>query len=110
MVRFIWRTRRYLLTTTDHASRFALAIAVPRHDSQHAARFAALVKTLFPGRIKQVLTDNGSEFQGAFADYARVQGWRHCHTYPRSQKMNAFNERFNRTVYKKYNVCYCFLC
>ncbi len=38
VVRFIWRTRRYLLTTTDHASRFALAIAVPRHDSQHAAR------------------------------------------------------------------------
>ena len=70
MVRFIGRTRRYLLTATDHASRFALAIAVPRHDSQHAARFAALVKTLFPERIKQVLTDNGSEFQGAFANYA----------------------------------------
>ena len=38
VVRFIGRTRRYLLTTTDHASRFALAIAVSRHDSQHAAR------------------------------------------------------------------------
>ena len=98
VVRFVGRTRRYLLTATDHASRFALAIAVSRHDSQHAARFAALVKTLFPGRIEQILTDNGSEFQGAFADYARAQGWRHCHTYPRSPKMNAFNERFSRTV------------
>ncbi len=44
------------------------------------------------------LTDNGCGFQGAFADYARGQRWRHCHTYPRSPKMNAFNERFNRTV------------
>ena len=98
VVRFIGRTRRYLLTATDHASRFAVAIAVPRHDSRHAARFASLVKALFPGRIKQILTDNGSEFQGAFATYARAQGWRHCHTYPRSPKMNAFNERFNRTI------------
>ena len=80
VVRFIGRTRRYLLTATDHASRFAVAIAVPRHDSHHAARFAALVQTLFPGRIRQILTDNASEFQGAFAAYARTQGWRHCHT------------------------------
>ena len=104
VVRFIGRTRRYLLTATDHAGRFAVAIAVPRHDSHHAARFAALVQTLFPGRIRQILTDNrlpmyyGSEFQGAFAACARAQGWRHCHTWPRSPKMNAFNERFNRTV------------
>ena len=98
VVRFIGRTRRYLLTATDHASRFALAIAVQRHDSHHAARFAELVKTMFPGHIEQILTDNGSEFQGAFADYAKTQRWRHCHTYPRSPKMNAFNERFNRTV------------
>ena len=31
-------------------------------------------------------------------DHARAQKWCHCHTYPRSPKMNAFNERFNRTV------------
>ena len=43
--------------------RFVLAIAAPRHDSEHTARFAALVKTVFPGRIEQILTDNGSEFQ-----------------------------------------------
>ncbi len=98
VVRFVGRTRRYLLTATDHASRFALAIAVQRHDSHHAARFAELVQTVFPGRIEQILTDNGCGFQGAFADYARAQRWRHCHTYPRSPKMNAFNERFNRTV------------
>ncbi len=83
-----------------HRSRqpLALAIAVQRHDSHHAARFAELVQTVFPGRIEQILTDNGCGFQGAFADYARAQRWRHCHTYPRSPKMNAFNERFNRTV------------
>ena len=40
---------------------------VPRYDSSHAPRFAERVKVLFPGRIEQILTENGSEFQGAFA-------------------------------------------
>ena len=66
--------------------------------SRRRTLLAELVKTVFPGRIEQIFTGNGSEFQGAFANYTKAQGWRHCHTYPKSSKMNAFNERFNRTV------------
>ncbi len=85
VVRFIGTTRRYIFTATDHAS-----------------RFAQLVQTLFPAPIRQVLTDNGSEFLGAFDQYAQQQGWRHCHTYPRCPKMNAYNERFNRTIQEEF--------
>ena len=40
-------------------------------------------------RRPYLLTDNGSEFQGAFADYAKAQGWHYCHTYPRGPKIYA---------------------
>lgn len=98
IVRFAYGCRRYIFTATDHASRFAFAVAVPRANSANAARFAGLVQSVFPAPIQQVLTDNGSEFAGAFDDFAREQGWRHCYTYPKCPKMNAYNERFNRTV------------
>ncbi len=76
----------------------AFAMAVSRHNSHHAARFAARVQTVFPGHIEPVLSANGTEFRGAFSDYAKARGWRHCHSCPRSPNMNTFNERFNRTV------------
>ncbi len=95
------RTRRYIFIATDHASRFTFAMAATRHNSQHVARFAALVQTVFPGRIEQVLSDNGSGFQGDFADHAQRAGLAslpHLH----SPKMNAFNERFNRTAQEEF--------
>ena len=95
-------TRRYIFTATDHASRFAFALAVPRANSSNAARFAQLVQALFLAPICQVLTDNGSEFLGAFDQYAQQQSWRHCHAYPRCPKMNAYYERFNRTIQEEF--------
>ena len=102
VVHSIGNTRRYIFIATDHASRFAFALAVPRATSSNAARFVQLVQALFPAPIRQVLTDNGSEFLGAFDQYAQKQGWRHCHTYPRCPKMNAYNERFNRTIQEEF--------
>jgi transposase InsO family protein len=48
--------------------------------------------------IKNVLTDNGSEFALNFRKYVEKQKITHYHTYPRSPKMNAHCERFNRTI------------
>jgi len=102
IVLFVFGLRRYILTATDHHSRFAFAIAVPRANSKNAAQFAALVQAVFPAPIRQILTDNGSEFAGAFDDFAKQQGWRHNYTYPKCPKMNARNERFNRTVQEEF--------
>ncbi len=65
-------------------------------------RFASLVKTLFPGSIRQVLSDNGSEFAGTWDEYAKQQGWRHCYTCPRCPKRNACSERFKRIVQEEF--------
>jgi len=101
-VLFVCGVRRYILTAIDHHSRFAVALAVPHATSNNAAQFAALVQAVFPAPIQQVLTDNGNEFAGAFNAYARAQDWRHNYTYPRCPKMNARNERFNRTVQEEF--------
>ena len=60
---FVHRTRYYLFTAIDHHSRFAIAITSRRANNKTAAAFAQL-ETVFPANIKQVLTDNGSEFEG----------------------------------------------
>ena len=65
-------------------------------------RFASLVKTLFPDSIRQVLSDNGSEFAGTWDEYAKQQGWRHCYTCPRCPKRSACSERFKRTVQEEF--------
>ncbi len=44
--------------------------------------------------MKHVLTDNGSEFKKEFDE----QVCNHWYTYPKTPKMNAHCERFNRTL------------
>ena len=45
-----------------------------------------------------VLTDNGSEFKKHFSDKLKELNLTHYHTYPKTPKMNAHMERFNRTI------------
>ena len=66
---FAKQTHYYLFTAIDRYSRFAVAITCRRASSKNATAFAKLVHTVFPGNISQVLTDNGSEFQGDFDAY-----------------------------------------
>ncbi len=100
--RFIQGHRRYLFTAVDLHSRFGFAIGVPRGNSIAAEFFMKLVMQVFPAKIEQALTDNGSEFCGAFDRCLQEQGIRHCHTYPKCPKMNAFNERFNRALQEEF--------
>ncbi len=57
-----------------------------------------LTVLLVPIPIHAVLSDNGSEFQGDFAEALDEAGIAHWHTYPKTRKMNAHVERFNRTI------------
>ena len=75
-------------------TRFAFAYATDKHTAAQASQFLTNVKLLFPYKMKHVLTDNGSEFKKEF-DQAVESHW---HTYPRTPKMNAHCERFNRTL------------
>lgn len=94
--------RRYVITFTDVYSRFAFSWATSSHASKAAKEFFDLVTQVFPYALEHILTDNGSEFMDAFDAEIRRLHKVHWHTYPRTPKMNAHVERFNRTLQEEF--------
>jgi len=93
---------RYLITCTDLHSHFAWAWATRSHASAAAAQFFRLIQAVFPFAIEAVLTDNGSEFQRHFTTALAECLSTHWHTYPKTPRMNAHCERFNRTLQEEF--------
>jgi len=100
--RFVHGYRRYIITFEDIHSRFGFAWATSSHASKAATEFFALCLTVFPYPIDFVLTDNGSEFKKHFAEELKRLHLIHYHTYPKTPKMNAHCERFNRTLQEEF--------
>lgn len=98
IVRFTNGVKRYILTAIDLESEFAFAYAYTSHASRHSADFMRTFKNVAPLSLTHVQTDNGSEFADHFESFCDDQGIVHFHIYPRSPKMNAEIERFNRTL------------
>jgi transposase InsO family protein len=90
--------RMYILTAIDIYTRTTFAIATKSHSSQTFAHFFHLVIQLFPYEIKNVLTDNGSEFKKHLSKLLNQNNITHYHTYPKTPKMNAHCESFNGTI------------
>jgi len=102
--------RRYIMTMIDPHTRIAFAVALPTKHSKHTRR---ALEALIDGVIGDVaieaqpksfaiLSDNGSEFMKEFDALLQEKGLTHYWTYPRSPKMNAHNERFNRTIQEQF--------
>lgn len=100
--KIIYGSRRYVITFTDVYSRFSLAWATTSHASLAAKEFFDLVTFLFPFPLANILTDNGSEFMKYFDVELRRLHLTHWHTYPRTPKMNAHCERFNRSIQEEH--------
>jgi len=98
IIRHIDGTKRYTLTAIDVAGRFAYAHTYTNHSSASARDFLKHLIQRAPFTITEIQTDNGSEFAHHFHEACLALGITHYHTYPRSPKMNAFIERFNRTL------------
>jgi len=98
IVRFTNGIKRYILTGIDLETKFAFAYAYSSHASIHAADFMRTFKSVAPISLEAVQTDNGSEFADHFQLFCDAEAITHFHIYPRSPKMNAEIERFNRTL------------
>lgn len=94
--------RKYIITFTDVYSRWSFAWGTTSHASSAAKEFFDLVTFLFPFPLDFILTDNGSEFMKHFDTEVRRLHRIHWHTYPRTPKMNAHAERFNRTIQEEF--------
>ncbi len=100
--RFVNGVRRYIITFEDIHTRFGFAWATSSHASKAAEEFFKLCLKVFPYPIEYVLTDNGSEFKKYFSEELKRLHLTHYHTYPRTPKMNAHCERFNRTLQEEF--------
>ena len=98
IIRFVDGIKRYVYTAIDVEKKFAFAACYTNHSSRSAADFLSKLRSVAPFDITEVQTDNGSEFAALFEDACKALGITHFHTYPRSPKMNAHIERFNRTL------------
>jgi len=100
--RFVNGCRRYIITFEDIHTRFAFAWCTTSHASLAAKEFFDLCRVVFPFQMEFVLTDNGSEFKKHFNEEIKNLHLTHYHTYPRTPKMNAHVERFNRTIQEEF--------
>jgi len=67
-----------------------------------ARELFGIVAEVFPNPLKSVLTDNGAKFMKCSDEEPRRLNKNHWHAYPRTPKMNAHVERFNRTIRKEF--------
>lgn len=102
VVRFVDGIKRYIVTAINTKNRFAFAYTYTNHSSLAASDFMMKLEASAPFPITHIQTDNGSEFAYHFRDYLEHHNIIHYHTYPRSPNMNAYIERFNRTVSEEF--------
>jgi len=102
IVRYVDGVKRYILTAVDTETRVAFAGCYTNHGSASAADFLKKTLAVIPNPPDAVQTDNGSEFALHFARATEDLGLTHYHTYPRTPKMNAHVERFNRTLWEEF--------
>lgn len=98
IVRFTNGIKRYIVTAIDLESEFAFAYGYVSHSSKTTADFMQTFKAVAPIFLTHIQTDNGSEFNDHFELFCGQESITHFFTYPRSPKMNAEIERFNRTL------------
>jgi transposase InsO family protein len=61
-----------------------------------------LALSLLPNTPQTLLSDNGSEFEADFARTLEKHGIERWYTCPKTPKMNAHAERFNRTIQESF--------
>jgi transposase-like protein len=94
--------KRYLICAVDLVSRYSFVYAYKSLSSNSTKDFFLKMQNIFPCRIKNVQTDNGQENHKNFDELLKQQDITHFWNYPRSPKMNAYIERFNRTIQEEF--------
>lgn len=90
--------RRAIITGIDDVSKVAYARMYPSNTSTYAKDFIQRLVYLTEGNIQVVHTDNGSEFDGYFAQAVEKLSIPRVYSRPHTPKDNSVNERFNRTI------------
>ena len=94
--------KRYIFTAIDVRTRFAFAYAYTTNSSANGNDFLGKLLGVVPFVIRQVQTDNGSEFERYFDKRCQKTGLNHFFNYPKHPQSNGCLERFNRTIQEQF--------
>lgn len=89
---------RYFYNAIDIASKFVFSYYFEEQTSKNMVIFYEMFKEVFPYKISQWQNDNGHENVGEFEKKLKEEKVRQVCSYPRCPKINAYIERFNRTL------------
>lgn len=95
-------TKRYIFTAIDYTTKVAFARMYTRANSSNASDFLNRLLYLMNGKVENIQTDNGSEFQKYFDEACKKRNLRRYYSRPRTPKDNAVNERFNKTIQEEF--------
>jgi len=90
--------KRYIITGIDSFSKVAFARMYRHANSYNSADFLNRLMYLTNGKIENIQTDNGSEFEKHFRHSCEKLNLKRYHSRPRTPKDNPVVERFNRTL------------
>ena len=96
--------KRHIFTSIDYFSKIAFARMYTTKSSKNAEDFLKRLYYVYQGKIENLQTDNGSEFQGFFEKTiqqfpTKIQRY---FSRPRTPKDNPINENFNGTLRKEF--------
>jgi putative transposase len=100
--RFTDGIRDYFHSAMEIKSRFALSLNYQQLSSRNMEDFYERFQSVYPGEIKVWQSDNGSENLGNFDAALKRDGIVHLFSYPRCPKVNAYIERYNRTLQEEF--------
>ncbi len=92
----------YFYNAMDVKSRFALTLNYKRLSSRNMEELYDRFQCVYPGEIIVWQSDNGSEHLGDFELRLKRDGITHLFSYPHCPKINAYIERYNRTVQEEF--------
>ena len=98
MTRYWAGTKRTIFTAIDQHTKIAFARMYASKHAKNGRDFLYRLHALTNGKIEHLGHDNGTEFQGDFAQAAKRLGIPQHWSRPHTPKDNAVCERFNRTL------------
>ena len=96
------RLRVYFYSAIDIQGKVALSLPYSRLSSRNAKAFLEKLCQVYPLKIREIQTDNGSEFQGEFDEYLSGQKIPHVWSYPRCPRINGCVERYRRSLSEEF--------
>jgi len=92
----------YFYTAMDIKSTCAVPLNYKAFNSKNMKDFYKRFESVYPGEIHTWQSDNGAEHVGGFNDQLKTDGIFHLFSYPHCPKINAFIDRYNRTVQEEF--------